>query len=135
MLIPFYIGLYKWYGKARWSKFLLMIGQIIGIASGFALIMIGVFPETSPPWHHIWSMVFFILNLVVLILVNIALWGLPKFHKAIAIYGFLVAVINMVTVVTGNESALVEWFTVFTALAYAGMLVINMLKAFPASKK
>jgi hypothetical protein len=74
------------------------------------------------------------LNLLVLILANIALVTHLKFIKPIAIYGFVVAIINLAFVVL-PESSIIEWFTVFTALGYAGLLVVNMLKAFrPAAK-
>jgi hypothetical membrane protein len=111
-----------------------MITQIVGLASGFALIMIGVFNESYGYWHNFWSTVFFMLNLGVLILANISLLTHPKFLKLIAIYGFIVAVINLALVVLPSSS-IIEWFTVFTALGYAGLLSINMIKAFPTSKK
>jgi hypothetical membrane protein len=136
VLIPFYLGLYKWYTKEQWRKILIIITQIVGIASGIALILIGVYPENSTPvgFHHLWSITFFMLNLLVLILANIALVTHPKFIKPIAIYGFVVAIINLAFVVL-PESSIIEWFTVFTALGYAGLLVVNMLKAFrPAAK-
>ena len=134
MLFPFYIGLYKWYTKLQWRNILIMITQIIGVASGFSLIMIGVFNEDYMSAHVMWSDIFFFLNLLVLIFANVSLITHPSFIKPIAIYGFIVAAINFALVfITG--SSIVEWFTVFTALAYAGLLVINMLKAFrPTSK-
>lgn len=136
MLIPFYIGFYKWYTKGSWKKWVIMLTQAIGIASGVALILIGVFPENSIPvgFHHLWSITFFMLNLLVLLLANIALITHPKFIKPVAIYGFIVAIINLAFVVL-PETSIIEWFTVFTALGYAGLLVINMLKAFRPSTK
>jgi hypothetical membrane protein len=134
MLFPFYIGLYKWYTKEPWRKILIIVTQIIGIASGFALIMIGVFSEDSGAPHLLWSDVFFFLNLLVLILANISLITHPKFIKPIAVYGFIVAAINLAFVFL-TSSSIIEWFTVFTALGFAGLLVINMLKAFKPKAK
>jgi hypothetical protein len=104
--------------------------------SAFSLIMIGVFYENSLPAgaHGLWSYVFFVLNLLVLIFANISLITHRKFIKLIAIYGIVVAIINLAFVIIGTSSV-IEWFTVFTALGYAGLLVINMLKAFPRRKK
>jgi hypothetical protein len=139
-LIPFYIGIYKWYTKTTWRNVLLIITQIIGLASAVSLVMIGVFYENSPAenaiaggTHEFWSMVFFMLNLLVLIFANISLFTHPNFIKPIAIYGFIVAIINLGLVAVGGS--LIEWFTVFTALAYAGLLVINMVKTFGRSAK
>jgi hypothetical protein len=136
MLFPFYIGLYKWYTKETWRKILVIITQIAGVMSAFSLIMIGVFYENSLPAgaHGLWSYVFFVLNLLVLIFANISLITHRKFIKLIAIYGIVVAIINLAFVIIGTSSV-IEWFTVFTALGYAGLLVINMLKAFPRRKK
>jgi hypothetical membrane protein len=134
ILFPFYIGLYKWYTREQWRKVLLIVTQIIGMASGFALIMIGVFNEDFGAAHILWSDVFFFLNLLVLIFANISLITHPKFIKPVAIYGFIVAAINLAFVFL-TSSSIVEWFTVFTALGYAGLLVINMLKAIKPTAK
>jgi hypothetical protein len=134
-LFPFYVGLYKWYTKATWRNILIIITQIFGVASAFSLIMIGVFYENaSPPGAHLlWSNVFFMLNLLVLVFANVSLLTHPKFIKLIAIYGFAVAIINLALVTVG--SSIIEWFTVFSALIYAGLLVINMVKAFRPNAK
>ena len=140
-LFPFYIGIYKWYTKTTWRNVLIMITQIIGLASAFSLIMIGVFYENSAGEsmipggaHEFWSMVFFMLNLLVLIFANVSLLTHPKFIKLVAVYGFAVAIINLALVVLPSSSV-IEWFTVFTALGFAGLLVINMLKAFRTGAK
>jgi hypothetical membrane protein len=133
-LFPFFIGLYKWYTKEQWRKILLIVTQIIGFFEAFSLIMIGVFPETAPDAHILWSDVQFILNLVVLILADVALITHPRFIRPIGYYGLVVAAIQVLTlalIFMGNSSPLVEWFTVFTTLAFVGLIVINMLSAFP----
>lgn len=130
-LFPFYIGLYKWYTDKIWHKFLVILTQIVGLASGFALIMIGVFSEDFPQPHIFWSEVFFELNLLVLILAGLSLLFHPDFIKTIAIYGFVVAAINL-TFIFLIGTPLLEWFTVFTALGYAGLIIYNMyLKMIP----
>jgi len=127
-LFPFFAGLYKWYTREKWRKISLIATQIVGIFAAFSLIMIGVFSEDFMEQHAFWSSVFFVLNLVVLILVGLSLFTHPSYIKPIAYYGFLVAGINMVFVLVYN-TPLFEWFTVFTALGYVGLLVYNMLKA------
>jgi hypothetical protein len=140
VLFPFYVGLYKWYTKEQWRKALIVFTQAVGVASGFALIMIGVFSEgtgmltSTLSWHVFWSNVFFFLNLLVLIFANISLLTHTEFIKMIAIYGFIVAAVNFSFVVL-TSSSVIEWFTVFTALGYAGLLSVNMIKAFPQAKK
>lgn len=126
-LFPFYAGLFEWYTKERKRKLLLVATEVVGLVSAFSLIMIGVFSEDSMAQHLFWSEVFFVFNLLVLILANISLMTHPKFIKPIGYYGLVVAVVNLLFVVL-TSTPLLEWFTVFTALAYAGLLAYNTLR-------
>jgi hypothetical membrane protein len=90
--------------------------------------MIGVFSEDAGYLHSLWSDIFFVLNLVVLILVCLSLVTHPRHIKAIAGYAFVVAIINLVFVFASN-TPLLEWFTVFTALGYVGLLSYNTTRA------
>jgi hypothetical membrane protein len=126
-LFPFYAGLFKWYTAERRRKFLILAAQVVGVFSAFSLVMIGVFSEDSMAQHLFWSEAFFVFNLLELILANISLVTHPKFIKPIGYYGLAVAVVNLLFVVL-TSTPLLEWFTVFTALAYAGLLAYNTLK-------
>jgi len=126
-LFPFYAGLFEWYTKERKRKLLLVATEVVGLVSAFSLIMIGVFSEDSMAQHLFWSEVFFVFNLLVLILANVSLMTHPKFIKPIGYYGLVVAVVNLLFVVL-TSTPLLEWFTVFTALAYAGLLAYNTLR-------
>ena len=126
-LFPFYAGFYEWYTPEKRRKVLMVGTQVVGFVSAFSLIMIGVFSEDTMAQHLFWSEVFFIFNLLVLILANISLMTHPRFVRPIGFYGLAVAVVNMLFVVL-TSTPLLEWFTVFTALIYAGLLAYNTLK-------
>jgi hypothetical membrane protein len=126
-LFPFFIGLYKWYTDERWRRISLTISQVIGCLAGFALIMIGVFSEDAGWAHHLWSDIFFLLSLIVLVSVGASLFTHPRYTRAIGYYGFIVAAINLVFVFRYG-TPLLEWFTVFTALGYVGLISYNMAK-------
>lgn len=126
-LFPFFIGFSKWYTNERWRKVSLLISQVIGCLAAFALIMVGVFSEDSGSLHTLWSGVFFLLNFLVLILVGASLFTHPRHIKAIGYYGFTVAAINFAFIFVSN-TPLLEWFTVFTALGYVGLIAYNMTK-------
>ena len=126
-LFPFYTAFYTWYTKERWRKALMGLTQLVGFLSAFSLIMIGVFSEDAMAQHLFWSELFFVFNLLVLILANISLMTHPKFVRPIGYYGIAVAVVNLLFVVL-TTTPLLEWFTVFTALGYAGLLAYNTLK-------
>jgi hypothetical membrane protein len=126
-LFPFYAGFYEWYTPERKRRLLMVATQVVGGLSAFSLIMIGVFSEDSIAQHLFWSELFFVLNLLVLVLANIALLTRPKFIKPIGYYGLVVAVVNLLFVILAN-TPLLEWFTVFTALVYAALLAYNTLR-------
>jgi len=126
-LFPFFIGLYKWYTNEKWRKISLVTSQTVGCLAAFALIMIGVFSENSGSLHDLWSSIFFVLNLIVLVLIGASLFTHPHYIRAIAYYGFIVAAINLAMLLATN-TPLLEWFTVFTALGYVGLIAYNMTK-------
>jgi len=126
-LFPFFIGLCKWYTPEKLRKTSLVFSQVVGCSVAFALIMIGVFSEDSGSLHVLWSDIFFLLNFLVLILIGASLFTHPRYIKAIAYYGFIVAAINLAFLFVSNMP-LLEWFTVFTALGYVGLITYNMAK-------
>ena len=130
-LFPFFAGFYYWYTDERWRKSLIVVTQAVGFIAAFSLMMIGVFSEDAGAIHHLWSLVFFIFNLFVLILANVSLITHRKFIKPIGYYGLVVAVINLLFVGLAYTS-LLEWFTVFTALGYVAFLSYNTFKASPS---
>jgi hypothetical membrane protein len=129
-LFPFFAGFYYWYTDEKWRKALIMITQAVGFISAFALMMIGVFSEDAGAIHHLWSLAFFVFNLLVLILANVSLMTHRKFIRPIGYYGLIVAVINLLFVGLAYTSIL-EWFTVFTALGYVAFLSYNVFRTSP----
>lgn len=127
-LFPFFAGFYYWYTDEKWRKSLVVVTQAVGFIAAFALMMIGVFSEDAGAIHHLWSLVFFVFNLFVLILANVSLITHRKFIRSIGYYGLAVAVINLLFVGLAYTS-LLEWFTVFTALGYVALLSYNTFKA------
>lgn len=129
-LFPFFIGFYKWYTKETWRKISITITQAVGCAAAFALTMIGVFSEDSGWPHSLWSEVFFLLNLTVLVLAGASLYTHPRYIRGVGVYGFIVAAINLFFLF-GSDTPILEWFTVFTALGYVGLLAYNMTRLPP----
>ncbi len=130
-IIPFFIGLSRW--KFDEGGNLLTTAQVMGILSAIFLIMIGIFPETSEPWHWIWSALFFLSLLITLILGNASLWSNPKFMRKVAYYGWLVIAVDLFFIAiynlhTGLPRPLMEWTVVFLSLGWLGAIIYNMVK-------
>jgi hypothetical protein len=72
-----------------------------------------------------WTRVFFGAILLVIIFGSIFLLFHKDFLKPIAIYGFVVAILDLILVFI-YFTPIIEWFTVFTSLGYVGMIIYNM---------
>ena len=130
-LFPFFAGFYYWYTDERWRKSLIVVTQAVGFIAAFSLMMIGVFSEDAGAIHHLWSLVFFVFNLFVLILANVSLITHRKFIRPVGYYGLVVAVINLLFVGL-TYTSLLEWFTVFAALGYVALLSYNTFETSPS---
>ena len=126
-LIPFFVGLRHWYAESVLERILLILGQVIGVCSAVALMMIGVFSEDKGAPHMLASSTFFELMFVVLILVGVALLLHPRFLKLIALYGLAIAFSDLILAFT-TGGPLVEWFAVFSALGYIAFVSIGTWK-------
>jgi hypothetical membrane protein len=125
-LFPFFIGLYEWYDDKKRFRLGLMVWQAEGCVAAFSLIMIGVFSEDSGWPHRLWSIVFFILILGILLGLGSLLFTHPRYARRIAYYGFIVAAIDVMFIFFDVPS--LEWFTVFSALGYVGLMAYNVYK-------
>lgn len=123
-LFPFFIGFYKWYTPKFYQKIPLVTGQLIGLCSAVALIMIGVYSEDQGSPHMTASTTFFLLNFFTLILISIALLLHPDFYKLISVYGIAFNLFSLAFELTFG-GPLVEWFTVFGSLLFVAFLSLN----------
>ncbi len=122
-LFPFFTGLREWYGSNRKVRTILIFGQTLGLLSAVALIMIGVYSEDTGQPHMTASSTFFLLNMFVLLLVNVALFLNADFSKVAALYGIAIDIVSVVLqFVVGGP--IVEWVTVFGSLLFVGIVVI-----------
>lgn len=131
LIIPFFIGLSRW--KFDDGSKGLTAAQVMGVFSSLSLVMIGIFPETSKPWHWIWSALFFSCLLITMILVNTSLWNHPRFMRKVAYYGLVVVVVDIFFITiynlqTGLPRPLMEWMVVFLSLGWMGAIIYNMVK-------
>jgi hypothetical membrane protein len=85
--LNFAIGLFKFLGKHITGK----IGAIIFAAASLSLIGIGVTPENIRPFHYIFSVAFF--SLVPISLLVIASYFLVMRQKPLAAFTLLIAIL------------------------------------------
>ena len=72
------------------------------------------------------SSTFFLLNFIVLILINIALLFDNRFIKAIGLYGIIVTILSLpLELYLGGPH--VEWYTVFGSLIFVGLVSYNTM--------
>lgn len=126
-LIPFFISLKDWWIENSIQRVIMVIGQILGVASGVALMAIGVFSEDPGEPHMVASSTFFLIIFFVLVLIIIALFLNPIFNKLVGLYGFGITFSSLGFALTVG-GPLTEWYTVFGALLFVGLLAINSMK-------
>lgn len=126
-LVPFFIGLKDWHTESPIQRIIMIIGQILGVASGFALAAIGIFSENLGAPHMTASSTFFAIIFFVLILINLALLLNPKFNKLVGAYGLGITLSALFFALTVG-GPLTEWYTVFGALLFVGLLAIDSMK-------
>ena len=126
VLIPFFIGLWEWSPSNRFGKAVLLIGQVMGLCSAIALILIGVFSEDQGRPHMAASSAFFLLNFFVLVLIDIALLFHRRFIKVIGLFGLVLTFLSLpLEFFLGGP--LVEWYTVFGSLIFVGLVSYNTM--------
>jgi hypothetical membrane protein len=126
-MVPFFIGLREWYTERTIQRIIMIIGQVLGVTSGFALAAIGVFSEDQGTPHMTASSTFFTIIFFVLILINLALLLNPKFNKLVGAYGLGITLSALFFALTVG-GPLTEWYTVFGALLFVGLLAIDSMK-------
>jgi hypothetical membrane protein len=117
----FYIGMSDWEADDR-RRLLLGAARVLGIASGVALALIGLYSEDYPSLHRFWSFAFFTLNFFSIILVNAALVGRRDYGRPTMIFGFGLSIVTIVSFLTWGGTPSVEWFTVFASMTFAVLL-------------
>ena len=123
MLIPLFASFFFWYTENRLQKLVLFIGQVLGMSSGIALIAIGVFSEDTGSPHMTASSVFFIINFVVLIFLNIGLLLNHDFPKLAGIFGLVLDFSTLLLAFTVG-GPITEWYTVFGSLLIVGIIAL-----------
>lgn len=118
---------------------LLLGGRLAVIGGGafsfaaFFLALVGVYPEASPNnLHFIVSATFFILLALAAAILTVPLYRSPRFG---AIPGILAAltVVNAVVLIAAGLHPLPEHTTVFTAIAWSGVVSLSLVMEKPAA--
>lgn len=120
-VVAFYLGMSDWEADDR-RMLLLGAARVLGIASGVALALIGLYSEDYPSLHRFWSFAFFTLNFFSIILVNTSLVGRRDYGRPTMIVGFGLSIVTIVSFLTWGGTPSVEWFTVFTSMTFAVLL-------------
>jgi hypothetical membrane protein len=128
-LFPFFSSLNIWTFDNTIKKFLLGFGQGLGWSSAVALILIGVYSEDLGSPHMTASSTFFLINFFTLIILGIALSLHEDFPVIVGVYGIFVSISSLLLELSIGGS-ITEWYTVFSALLFVGMVSILTRRVF-----
>ena len=123
-IISFYLSLMVWWSRDRW-RFAFMFSQLLGVASGISLVLIGIYPEDFPAEHRFWSYAFFIINFFAMLLVNTSLVAHERYSKFIAVFTYLLLAIMMGGFYLYGGVPLVEWFAVGGSMVFASLIALE----------
>jgi hypothetical protein len=130
-LIPFILGLKKWFeSQASVKKYILAI-QIFGLFNSFSMVMIAIFPtDIASAQHNFWSLMNFLCIELVILLAIIGLRNHPSYWNRLSI----IAILDFVFCATylfllsayRPIATIFEWLTFIFILGYLVLLGINM---------
>lgn len=134
--VPFFIAIYAFY--LRYSqKWLLLSGLLVGLINGLAIFMTGINPLSLTgdiSAHVTWSYIIFFSMIPMLVAFSLVFWKTKGNSRYIGIYGFAVCAIDtvfLVTLLSGHIGAglgsIMEWFSVFSYLAWIVFISIDVL--------
>jgi len=130
----FYRELNRWYTEKSGEQLPRYTTSLFTL-NALAVALSGVFPEsTNYPLHVAASYMIFITFIPILLQVNKALQQLPDYPKPICIYGYIVAAINAILLISVTAEfmgtgpgigSIMEWLAVFTYLGWITALALN----------
>jgi len=126
-LIPFFISLKVWWTDNIAQRFIMVLGQVLGVASAFTLMAVGVFSEDQGAPHMDASGTFFLILFFVLLLMIVALFLNPSFNKIFGLYGLFSTLSSLVMAFTIG-GPITEWYSVFGSLLFVGLIAYDSMK-------
>ena len=129
-LVAFFLGLRALTrGQHLWMRLLIVLAQVSGLVSSFALAMTGVFSENQLRAHALWASVLFIALAVTVLLVG---WGVLYHHRVpamVSYFAFVVSATDIVSVVA--RSYWLEWVAVILLLVFVAQISYGVWKVSP----
>ena len=131
VLLLFFAGMYTWRSSDKRMNAFLLAAQLSGLALAFAFLLTTVFPlGVNDSLHSTFSIILFISVGCFEIFSATAIRKSPVYPKALAVFGFVVAVINFMFAVSFNFGNLFvgEWVMIGLFIAYVVALSTFQLR-------
>ncbi len=137
LTITFFLGLYLFYSENKTDKRLLFLLQVIGLFSGFSLIMTAVYSEDLGDIHMSWSISFFITSVFCSLIGGIYLLRQPDSIKGVAHYNIFLAFLHIVLLllILPFNLFILEWVISFTGQINLILVSLNYAHIFKERKK
>lgn len=127
-LLLFVLGLGRWHRGGTRGK-ALAAAQVVGFASAFFLVMLGLHSQERLREHLYYSNRFFISFPVFIALLSTALFHHPCFKKSVGVFGFGVVLAGLAFHGLLPESRPLEWITEFGFAVYVALVAWNTQNA------
>ena len=124
--IPFFWGISHFKDEISRNN-LIKPMQILGMFTSLSFIMVGVFSENAPySLHFIWSIFSWGFVMIDLIAASIMLRDAPNFLPILGYYGFIIAGINAILLLTW--SPFIEWLTFLSTIIFIELIMYSGYK-------
>ncbi|WP_424358302.1 hypothetical protein [Methanocella sp. MCL-LM] len=131
LMIPFVLSFGTWHIGPGWSRYTLILAEIVGLGFCLGMILLGIFSEESGTVHlRLSELVYATLTLMIL-LVNVALLRNVRYKLwIIPVWGFVAFLLNcgqIVLYLMGYKPILFIWLSVYFSLGWILLFCYNAL--------
>jgi hypothetical membrane protein len=129
LTLPVFPGLLGLFRSSNIAK----IGTVFGVAGAVGSIGVGLCPMIVSPYHGLFAFMFFISAGISIVLLSVKMYQIEFFPKALAIYGFFFAAVDLIFLILKTWT--MEWavfFVVATWIIAVGVWVLIKRKEIEA---
>ncbi len=136
-IIMFFGGLHVFIKEDDKSSIKLTLGQIFGIITGIAWVMVGVYSVELGLWHDLVATIYFLAFIPAMILISIEIIKNSEYNNKIGYYGLIAALIDILFVLfvggIDDEAFLpfiifMEFAMVWSSELWVFLIALNVLK-------
>jgi hypothetical protein len=131
LFIPFVLSFGTWHIGPKWSRYTLIVAEVVGLGFCLGMILLGIFSEESGSAHLRLSEFVYATMTIMILLVNVALIRNVRYRLwIIPVWGLVAVLLNCAQIVLyliGIKPILFIWLSVYFSLGWILLFCYNAL--------